>query len=197
MKSVIINREDRPKRLMDCKVQFVYWNIKADVFKAITTPNGWRGCRDSHLAVLDKYRDEEKLLVLEDDFFFLKNPKIPILNALRELDGYYNAHWDMLYLGISPTQIYERFSKHLFKVNGGVTTHAIIWNNRKDGVVDFILNHKNDIPKWDVYLSTIIHRMFNCFVIYPILCTQRQEQSDTCRRSDASSIIRNYNKYVF
>jgi hypothetical protein len=117
---------------------------------------------------------------------------LSISQAIAELP----KGWDMLYLGISPNQKYVKVSPHLYKVNGGYTTHAILWNNKEKGVVDFILNHRVDILKWDVYLSAIIHRMFNVYVIYPILCTQRETgQTDTCKRSDVSTIIKNYNKY--
>ncbi len=160
------------------------------MFPAITEPGGWKGCRDSHLAVLEKYKLERFIIILEDDVVFLEDPMFPIAEVIKELP----SSWDMLYLGISPQEKYERYSPHLFKVGDGYTTHAIMWHNKKNGVVDYIMSHKQEILKWDVYLN-VVHKIFNCFVIYPLLCTQRQEKSDTCQRSDASSIIRNYNKY--
>jgi GR25 family glycosyltransferase involved in LPS biosynthesis len=189
MKIVVINREDRPERLKESQKQFEKYDMEVDVFPAVI--NGWRGCRDSHLAVLEKYKDKRYIMILEDDVLFLDNPWKPIAYAMNELPNI----WSMLYLGISPQGEYVRYSPHLFKVNGGHTTHAIIWDNKPKGVVEYILQHRNEIQKWDVYLSTVIHKLFECFVIYPILCVQRQEQSDTCHRSDASSILHNYNKY--
>jgi hypothetical protein len=114
-----------------------------------------------------------------------------VAEAIKDLP----SNWDMLYLGISPTQKCERFSPHLFKVRGGYTTHAIIWNNRHGGAVEYMLKHRKEIMKIDVFISSIIHKIFKCFVIFPILCTQNANfHSDTCRRSDISTIIKNYNK---
>lgn len=132
-------------------------------------------------------------MIFEDDVKFLADPMHPLAEVAAELP----PEWDMLYLGISPNKPYVRHSAHLFRVNGGYTTHAILWHNKKGGVVEFILKNKMDIAKWDVYLSSVIHPKFNCFVIYPMLCTQRDTgQTDTCKRSDASSILKNYKKYI-
>lgn len=190
MKSLVINRFDRPERLSATQEQFNRYSWDVEVFPAIM--NGWQGCRDSHLTLLEKYRNEETLLIFEDDVLFVNNPVMLIPQAMANLPEL----WDMLYLGISPLRPYNRYSNHLFRVDGGHTTHAIIWHNRPNGAVEYILNHRNDILKWDTYLSMEIHKIFNCFVIFPLLCTQRQEKSDTCHRSDASSIIRNYNRFI-
>jgi GR25 family glycosyltransferase involved in LPS biosynthesis len=191
MKAVLINREDRPERLKESRKELNGYGIFFDIFPAVISSPGWKGCRDSHLAVLEKYKDDKFVMVFEDDVMFLNDPMHPIAEVAQEL----HPAWDMLYLGISPTQKYLKVSPHLYKCNGGYTTHAIIWRYRQGGAVEYILNHKKDILKWDVFLSSVIHKKFNCFVIYPILCTQRQVQSDTCKRSDAGSIVRNYNKY--
>ena len=192
MKAVCINRVDRPERLKASQEQFSKYGMDVEVFPAITNPRGWRGCRDSHLVVLEKYQSENFLLVFEDDVLFLADPTLPMAEAASELP----PNWDMLYLGISPTQRYQRYSEHLFRVNGGYTTHAILWHNRKHGAVEYIFSHRNDILKWDVYLSSVIHKIFNCLVIWPLLCTQIQYKSDTCIKSAASSIQRNYLKFI-
>lgn len=193
MKTVVINRADRPERLKASQEQFNKYGMEVEVFPAITNPRGWRGCRDSHLAVLEKYQSENFVLVFEDDVLFLAaDPMLPIAQAAGELP----PNWDMLYLGISPMQKYMKASPHLYKVNGGYTTHAILWHNRKHGAVEYIFSHRNDILRWDVYLSSVIHKIFNCFVVFPLLATQRQEKSDTCKRSDANSIQRNYLKFI-
>jgi len=167
--------------------------MDVEIFPAVIDSPGWKGCRDSHLAVFDKYKDEKFILVFEDDVLFLSDPMLPIAQAIGELP----SDWDVLYLGISPTQRYAKFSPHLYRVNGGYTTHAILWNNRDHGAVNYVLTHRNDILKIDVFFSSVIHKVFHCYVIYPILCTQVQYKSDTCHRSDASSIERNYHKYVY
>jgi GR25 family glycosyltransferase involved in LPS biosynthesis len=192
MKAVLINRADRPERLKESQRQFEQYGMEVEVFPAVISNPGWKGCRDSHLAVLEKYKDERFIMIFEDDVLFLEDPMQPIAKVIEELP----QNWDMLYLGISPSQKYEKFSPHLYRVNGGYTTHAILWHNRPNGAVNFALSHRKDILKIDVFLGATVHKIFNCFVIYPLLCTQRQEKSDTCHRSDAGSIIRNYNKFI-
>lgn len=192
MKAVVINRTDRIERLQRSQEQFNCYGMEVEVFPAIITNPGWKGCRDSHLAVLEKYKNEKFILVFEDDVLFISDPMEPIAEVIEELP----SDWDMLYLGISPSQEYKKFSPHLYRVNGGYTTHAILWHNRSNGAVNYVLTHRKDILKIDVFLGATVHKIFNCFVIFPILCTQRQEKSDTCHRSDASSIERNYHKFI-
>jgi GR25 family glycosyltransferase involved in LPS biosynthesis len=191
MKIIVINRRDRLERLRESQKQFDLYGIEIEIFPAIIDSLGWKGCRDSHLAVLEKYKDEKCIMILEDDVLFLDDPRIPIAHATMELP----ENWDCLYLGASPKEPQKHYSAHLYKLHNAHVTHAIIWHNRKGGAIEFILSHKQDINKYDDYLASVIQPKFGCYIIFPILCTQRQEKSDTCHRSDASSIIRNYNKY--
>lgn len=191
MKAVVINREDRPERLAWCTEQFNKWGMNVEVFPAVIDNVGWRGCRDSHLAILDKYRMESYIMVFEDDVLFLRDPAEPITNVFKEVP----KDWDLLYLGVSPQEPCTRVSEHLFKVKATTTTHAMLYNNRQYGVVDYILNHKDQILKIDNFYSAVIHKVFNCYVLSPLLCTQKQFQSDTCKRSDVSTIEKNFKKY--
>jgi len=192
LKTVVINRQDRPERLRKSQEQFAKYGMEVEVFPAITEPRGWRGCRDSHLAVLEKYKDEELLLVFEDDVLFLGEITKPLNQVINELP----VTWDIIYLGISPQEIYKQYSMHSFRVKKGYCAHAVLYHNKPDSAVEYILKNRDSILKYDVFLSERVHPLFNCFVIYPILCLQRQEKSDTCLRSDASSIMRNYQKYI-
>lgn len=191
MRTFVINREDRPERLQEAKRQFELYDMEVEVFPAIVKEKGWMGCRDSHIKILEMCSEEEQFAVYEDDFLFLDNPIYAIENAMAELPKI----WDMLYLGISPRVPFKRHSANLYKVGGGYTTHAIIWNNRKGGAKDYILNHKIEILKLDVFFNAVIHKMFNCFVIYPILCTQWDNKSNTCYNSGVETIVKNYNKF--
>ena len=189
MKTIVINREDRPERLAATKEQLDRFGIEFEVFPAVI--GGWKGCRLSHLGVLEKYINEDRILIFEDDIHFLQYPQQALEKAFNELP----EDWDLLYLGISPLKKYERYSEHLFKVNGGYTTHAILYNNRDDSVIEYILRHRDNVIKWDLFLSNVIHPLFKCFCIYPMTVTQRRERSDTCKYADVSSILRNYQKY--
>jgi GR25 family glycosyltransferase involved in LPS biosynthesis len=161
-------------------------------FSAIETRLGWQGCRNSHLAILELCGCESSFLILEDDVMFLSDYYSNYLNAISELP----FDWDMLSLGASPQESFERYSDHLFKMGKALCAHAILWHNRNGGAVEYILSHKNDIKKIDVFFAEQIYKNFNCYLIYPLLCTQKQFPSDTCIKSDVSIIQKNYLKFV-
>ena len=192
MITYVINRSDRPQRLRDTIEELKRVDLNAKRFSAIINKRGWKGARDSHLAVMELCKDENMFMVLEDDVKFLSPPNGLIDTAMRQLPD----DWDMLYLGCSPQKPQERYSDNLFRVNHAWCLHAVIWHNREGGAMEYMLNHRGDINKIDVYLSEVIHPLFNCFTIFPMVATQRVTgESDTCHRSDVSTIEINYTKY--
>lgn len=193
MTTYVINRKDRPQRLRDTIEELRKIGLNAKRFDAIIDDkHGWKGCRDSHLAVMELCRNEKYFMVLEDDVHFLHEPSEIIIKCMEQIP----PDWDMLYLGCSPQRPQERYSDNLFRVNSAWCLHAVIWNNRFNGAMKYMLQHKEDIAKIDVYLSAVIHPKFNCFVTYPLVATQRvTNQSDTCTRSDVTTIEKNYQKY--
>jgi len=161
-------------------------------FTGIDKKPGWKGCRDSHLALFEKCKEDTVFMILEDDVQFLwEDPMEWIYTSLDELP----LEWDALFLGASPQEPQERYSEHLFELRNSFTTHAIIWRYRTEGAVEYILKHKEEINKIDVYFRDVIFPKFNCFLTWPLIATQRQTKSDCCTHSDLSTIKRNYNKY--
>ncbi len=190
MSIYIINRDDRPERYAHAKAELLAHRMDAIRFPAIITKPGWMGCRDSHLAIMDKCKEEKEFFILEDDILILDVPNYyPI--AYSELP----EDWDALYLGASPKEPQEWYSTHLYKLKNAHTTHAIVWHNRTNGAVEYILSHKHHIKKIDDYFATVIQPKFNCFVISPMMITQKQFSSDTCKKSDVSTIHANYLKF--
>jgi GR25 family glycosyltransferase involved in LPS biosynthesis len=192
MITYLINREDRPQRLAHAREQLQAQNLNAHVFKAIVGSPGWKGCRDSHVSLMERCRNEETFQILEDDVLFLGDYHSAVENAMWELPN----EWDALFLGASPQEPFERYSEHLFKMGKAFTTHAIIWHTRYKGAVEFILSNKKDIHKIDVFFNDFIYSNFNCYCIYPLLCIQSGSfSSDTCKVSDVSTISKNYNLF--
>jgi GR25 family glycosyltransferase involved in LPS biosynthesis len=198
MKIFVINRDDRPERMERAREQLdVVW-MPFERFEAIKTKPGWMGCRDSQLAILDKIKhmrwhdDYRFSLILEDDVLFMPD----WWNVLRDARFFLPLDWSLLYLGCSPQSPLERHNKYLYKVKDSLCTHAILYNNRNNGVVDYILANKGEIQKIDVYYKDVIQEQFRCFVTYPICATQWQSKSDTCMRSDTSTILKNFNKHT-
>jgi GR25 family glycosyltransferase involved in LPS biosynthesis len=191
MHIVVINREDRQDRLEQIKDELRKQELNAVRFNAIIDSVGWKGCRDSHLSVLEHSYDYKQFMVLEDDAMFLEG----ITDAMGLWEFDLPKDWDMLYLGCSPQSPQQKHSDFLYKITEAKCTHAIIWHNRVGGAIDYILAHKDEIKKFDRYLMEVIQPKFNCFCIYPMLVTQRESKSNIAQRSDVSTILKNFNKY--
>lgn len=104
--------------------------------------------------------------------------------------------WDCLYLGASPQEPQERYSENLFRIKNSWCMHAILWHNREGGAIEYLLANKDRINKIDVFMAQEVMPKFNCFLIAPMVATQRETgTSDTCAKSDVSTIKTNYDKY--
>jgi GR25 family glycosyltransferase involved in LPS biosynthesis len=194
MEIFVINRDDRPERLMDVRSELEKQGLNAHRFDAIVNKQGFIGCRNSHLAVMEKCRNESTFMILEDDATFLYEKyytQLFIKAAMIQLC----SDWDALFLGCSPQEQQEHYSNNLYRLRNAKCTHAIIWHNRPNGAVEYILAHKTDIGKIDRYLYEVIMPMFQIYCVYPMLVTQKQTKSDIAHRSDCSSIERNFIKY--
>ena len=189
------HRTDR-KTLMD--KEFSYHDMQVNFFPAIRRKPGWMGCRDSHLTILKYCKDHVdhpayyNFLVLEDDVELAPNWQKTYADAMI-FDT--PDDWDMIYLGLSPQSQLKKHNDSFYIAKNSLCAHAIIYNN-KTKVVDYILNHTNEIRKIDVFYKDVIQEQFNCYAIWPILATQYQTSSDTCSRSDLSTIVKNYYKFT-
>jgi GR25 family glycosyltransferase involved in LPS biosynthesis len=190
MMNYVINLDKRVERWYYVREHLHDIGIRVQRFPAIETKPGWRGCAESHLRILSKMEMGGITAIYEDDVMFLQ-PLEVMYKALDQLPD----DWDCLYLGASPKEPQERYSENLFRLKNAHVTHAIIWYKRIGGAVEYILSHKDEIKKIDDFFATVIQPRFNCFVAYPIVAIQKQFQSDTCHRSDVSTIQKNYNLY--
>lgn len=196
MESFCIHLEDRPDRKEWVENQFAKVGILSNNFYSSnrTTP-GWIGCRDAHLDLLWMTDDYDQTIIFEDDVEFVHDKDI-FRRHLNRMLAQLPDNWDALYLGASPQSVQERFSDNLFRAKDCLTTHAILWNCRPGGAVDYINNYDDKIEKIDVFFKDVIQAKFNCFLAYPMLCIQHEGLgTDTCKRSDVSTIVKNYKKY--
>lgn len=194
METYVINRVDRQDRLHEIRIELENQDMNAHLFPAIIDKIGYKGCRDSHLAIMEKCRNETMFCIYEDDAEFLQ-PKSMTELVLKGAMEQLSSDWDALYLGASPQEPQERYSTNLFRLRNTKCTHAIIWHNRPNGALQYILEHKHDIGKIDRYLYEVIMPKFQIYATFPMLCTQKQSKSDIAKRSDCSTILKNYNKY--
>jgi len=192
VKSYCINLDRRADRWAYMRTELERMMIRVTRFSAFNTKPGWKGCRDSHLAVMELCKEENMLTIYEDDVAFLGTLQ-DITNSFNELPD----DWDMLSLGCSPQEPFERYSPHLFKMGRAWCLHAYIISN-KNGLINYILEHKAEIGKIDVWFSDNVYKnpQFKCFVTYPMAVVQVQFQSDTCQRSDVSTLQVQYDKFV-
>jgi hypothetical protein len=135
-------------------------------------------------------KDEEYFMILEDDVEVVEDLDY-VSMAIEQLP----KDWDCLYLGASPKEPQVRYSDNLFRLKNAHVTHCIMWHNRPGGAVEYILAHRDEIRKIDDFFANIVQPQFNCFVCYPMVMSQKQFQSDTCTRSDVSTILTNYTNF--
>lgn len=192
MKYFCINLEHRPDRLALAEKEFMWQDMEVEFHVAKAHKTGWMGCRDSHLRVLEKGSEFRAFGVFEDDVRFDWSMSFVTDVVLNELP----EDWDMLYLGANIQYPVEPYSGHLFRLYGAWCAHAILYNNRIGGVVDYIISHRSSIKKYDVFLTNMVLPQFNCFVVYPMVCDQRVSKSDICSKTDVSQIRKNYNKFI-
>lgn len=183
-----INLDRRTDKWEDVKKEFKRVGLYDNMIRFPAYPGGWRGCRDSHIAIMRMAQYDDMVEIFEDDVRFLD--VLSIYQATAELP----EDWDVLYYGGSPQEPQEQYSKHLYYARNVLCMHAYAITNN-NGCIDFILGHRKDIAKIDAYFAHVIQSYFKCFLVRPPACIQKQYQSDTCKRSDVSTIISNCNKY--
>ena len=193
MKTYVINLDRRSDKwaYMRCELERV--GIRVIRLSAIATHPGWEGCATSHIICMTMGMYEDYVTIYEDDISFLQNnPQELIQKAMSQLPD----NWDIIFWGISPQEPLTRYSENLYILDKKAWCMHSYTINNNNGLIDYILDNRNKIGKIDVFMSEKVYPKYNCFLVYPLLCSQIQFQSDTCKRSDVSTIIKNYNKYV-
>ena len=164
-------------------------NLDLYRFEAIFDTFGHTGCFKSHTELLRLVKDDGIFMIIEDDIKVLQ-PRGVLDKAISQLPD----DWDMLYLGAHLSKKLQRYSENLFVLSGALMTHAVIYNNQ-NGVVDYILEHARGII--DVYMRDNVHDKFNCYLTYPMVCSQSDGYSDTTRWWKQSvDIEKAYDKYT-
>lgn len=189
MNSYCINLRKRPDRWIKVQPEFKKLGVQPMRFMAIHNNIGHQGCIDSHLELLHQVKGDGIFMVFEDDILTL-GTWVDIQTAILQLP----KDWDMLYLGATLTEPLKRYSDNLFRLKGGLTTHAIIYNNR-GGVCEYITSHHNT-PQVDVFMMHV-QEMFSVYITYPMIVSQMPGKSDIVDRyTDYSEIQQTYDKYT-
>lgn len=177
-----INLDDRLDKWVDVKQQFDDLGISnVERFSAIKKEPGYLGCKESHVNIIKKSKKQgyRRILVFEDDVFFIKRDIDLINKSLSELNS---IEWELFYLGatVRPnTKLVEKTSS-LVKTNFAYTTHAYAINS---SVFDIIIEN---VPKHniiDVFYSKVVIPRGKSFILNPMVCIQKPGYSDIEKKS--------------
>ena len=188
MNTYCINLKNRRFKWAKVQKEAAKLDIEPIRFEAVFNTNGHLGCMLSHTELLEEIK-EDIFMIIEDDILTL-GTREDLDKAIEQLPD----DWDMLYLGANLSEPLERFSDNLFRLKGGKVSHAIMYNNQNE-VVEYILeNHHIPI---DNFFAEMAQNRFNCFITYPMICTQDPGYSDTIRWwKDYEEIEKSYKKYA-
>lgn len=176
-KAICINLDKRTDRWQEAQGEFERFGIQVERFPALTGKNGMQGLHLSNQAIF-RANAGDSILVLEDDVVFYRDCSA-LQNAYNDLPH----NWDMLYLGGNPQRNQKRISNWLYRADGILTTHAILYSNK---MTDWLANNM-EVPEMvdrqntiDVWFAKEIQPRFNCFIVYPQIAGQRFGYSDIC-----------------
>lgn len=184
-----INLPDRKDRWERVQNEFPKLGLNVLKVDAIRRLNGHEGCIESHRKCLIEAAKYYEFLVVEDD--------VKIIGDLKQFNRAYDQlpeDYDCLYLGATLTRDLEKYSKNLFQLKGGLTTHAILYNNQ-NGVVDYIIENIRG-PFIDEFMFEV-QELFNCYIAYPMIATQDEGYSDIVNRVvDYKVITETYKRHT-
>ena len=182
-----INLDTRPDRWSQVQKEFDNVGIKnvirvsGKIFDRFND-NKRNACVGNHLShayciEMSYNLYHQNCLIFEDDVQFLYD-KNTTWDIMRQIIEELPDNWDMLYLGgnMDKYKAY-RFSEHLVKVDGILSTHAYSINrNIMQKLI--IINKDISILHNDTYYADNIIPKHNVFIVFPMLAGQRTGYSD-------------------
>lgn len=173
-----INLDERPDRWKQALNEFKKVGIEnVERFSAFKHEKGAIGCRESHLGIIRKAKEEKlnNVLIFEDDVLFIEK-NIPLIS--KTLDDLKSTNWDLFYLGatVDPNVGFmNKITNNLFKTNFAYTTHAYAVNG---SVFDKILNEAPYHPIIDVFYCRHIVPMGKSLIMNPMVAIQQEGYSN-------------------
>ena len=135
-KIIFINLKHRTDRKKEIIFELDNFNLKYELFEAISHNNGAIGCSKSHLQVIKiaKQKGYKNILVLEDDFQFIVDKKV-FYNEIKKLK---NVNFDVCLLAYNTPNLYESDYPFLYKIKDAQTTAGYIVQSH---YYDTLINH--------------------------------------------------------
>jgi len=199
IRKVVINLKRRPDRLENFNQEMEYMSWDYEIFEGIDK-SGYDGCALSHLKIVGDFlkTDDEYIMIMEDDCFFMPYAKTQLEKSLKELN---EIEWDFFHFGPSLNRPVNNYSENLLDLSNlpeKQENHRGIYNltcyiiNRKFG--EEILKFKFESQKAiDQYLDEDVFSHFKCLSTSIPIITQRGGFSDINQTDDNNHYMITYN----
>jgi len=183
-----INLDHRTDRWEVCQKEFDKIDILDQVerFSAIKSDDGRIGIIKSNLEIV-KYAKKNKLdnvLVFEDDVqFIVDNPNEVLKTSLSQLG---DMKWVLFYLGANTHNKLIKIKPNLILLKNSFAVHSMAYHNsvyeafiRKYEGLERISKYDDIL---DVFFAQHIQSKYPCFMVNPMMTTQRNDYSDIEKR---------------
>jgi len=208
---IVINLKRRSNRLEKFQNEMDYMGWQYEIFEGIDT-NSYIGCGLSHQQIAKNFLEsnEDYILVMEDDLFFMPYSKTLLKECEEELN---KNDWDFFHFGPSIHRPLQNFNNVLVDLNNlppkDENKHRGIF-----GTTAFILTKKSAeiISKWDTneyienshkfipideYFDKVLYKKVISFCPKLLLTTQQNDFSDINHTVDNNHYILTYNWNVY
>ena len=194
-----INMQKDKERKEKIEKEFEKYGINTERFHAIENKNGWAGSTLSHRAciALAKERGWKRVLIFEDDIFFIK----PALDVYADLKQALEHDFDILYLGLTVDSPQKRIGKNYWKAEKGWGLYAyVVDHTAYDKILDLIPENPEEISQEkrtvsDILVYDHIQPLGNCKMI--AVCSAMDGFShnwQTQRKGLADKIVSGYKR---
>lgn len=199
IKKIVINLKRRPDRLesFEKEMNFIGWDY--EVFDAIDK-GGYVGCALSHQEIIKSFleSDDEHIMILEDDCFFMPYAKNQLQKTLKELD---TIEWDFIHLGPSINCPVNNYSDNLLNLSElpkqephhrGIYNTVCYITNKKFAVriLDWVVESQKAI---DQFFYEDVYKELKCFSTSIPIVTQKNGFSDINNTNDNNHYLITYN----
>lgn len=160
-----INLDDRTDRWEECQEEFkkLKWPVER-----------FRGFAPVNLAYISciKQASEGSSLILEDDVTFFD------LSHLDEALSALPEDWDLVSFGANlPLYHHRKVSNHLYVYENGWATHAVGYSSK---MAKWMVDNFDPMGGliYDEWMRLYVLPKFKCFIVKPMVATQRASFSD-------------------
>jgi hypothetical protein len=191
-----INLPERTDRRILSQAEFDVLGIPVVWVDATPHRDGRIGLINSLLRIFDNLGTKQNVLIFEDDVQFLNDPVRHLEPAMKYLHHVKHDEYDLLYFGGNIRGCNVPETPNLNRITNTLAAHAICYNR---SVFDEYQTHLQRVAAQDSIVNIMdINDMFltgiqergRCYMVNPIIATQRPGYSDLEKRyTDYSSLL--------